>query len=161
MNLGTLLALSCTAASSGRKQTSNTQLQKHTSYNYKELSSDALNLKASAPYPNQSEHPSALEQFGSIFMQQQKKKPKPVKEERSSEAAGIFMESWQASLPPLHAAGSSGVPLRAQTLHGSAVSLHETLTTHAASSVTSHFRRCQLQFHRSYQFCLRCFGLGS
>ncbi|XP_077182305.1 uncharacterized protein LOC143832190 [Paroedura picta] len=149
------------ATITGRKPTSTTELQKLTSYDYKELASEAVNLTAHSPYISQSEHPSTLEQFGSIFPQPPKKKSKPLKEERSPEAAGIAMEPWQSSLPPLHAAGSSKTPPRAQTLHLSAVSLHQTSNSHNASSATSRFRRCQLRLHRSFHSCLRCFGFGS
>lgn len=120
-----------------------------------------MNLAAHSPYASQSEHPSTLEQFGSIFPQQPKKKSKPLKEERSPEAAGISVEAWQASLPPLHVAGPSGVAERAHTLHISTVNLHPTTNTPRAASVTSHLRRCQLRLHRSYQLCLNCLGLES
>ncbi|KAF7249514.1 hypothetical protein EYD10_04254 [Varanus komodoensis] len=142
------------ATSAGKKNTSKTQLQKLMSCNYKELSSSAMDT-------SQSEHPSSLEQFSSIFTQQPKKKSKPLKEERNPEAAGISMEAWQASLPPLHVAGPSDMPPRAQTLHLSTVSLQQTASVSTASSVASHFYRCRLQLHRSYQLFRRCFGLGS
>ncbi|XP_042308754.1 rab11 family-interacting protein 2-like [Sceloporus undulatus] len=139
------------AISVGKKPTSKTQLQKLISCNYKELSSDAVNT-------NQSEHPSSLEQFSSIFSQQPKKKSKPLKEERSPEAAGISMEAWQASLPPLHVAGPSHMPPRAQTLQPSTVSLQQTTSSSTISSVPGHLRRCRMRLHRSYRFCRRCFG---
>ncbi|XP_048347575.1 rab11 family-interacting protein 2-like [Sphaerodactylus townsendi] len=140
------------AALAGRKPASTIQLQKLTSHNYKDLSSEAMNL---ADCSSQSEHPVTLEQFSSIFTLPPNKKSKPLKEERSPEAAGIAMEPWQPSLL-LRAAGPSEIPPQAQTLHLSTVSLHQT-----TSSTTSRFRRCQLRLHRSYHSCLRCFGLGS
>ncbi|KAH0629943.1 hypothetical protein JD844_012437 [Phrynosoma platyrhinos] len=154
-NFVTLLALPYPIAISfGKKPTSKTQLQKLISCNYKELSSDAMNT-------NQSEHPSSLEQFSSIFSQQPKKKSKPLKEERSPEAAGISMEAWQASLPPLHVAGPSHIPSRAQTLQPSTMSLQQTTSSSTISSVPGHLRRCRMRLHRSYQFCRRCFGFSS
>lgn len=152
---------SLTAAIAGRKPTSTTQLQKLPSYNYKELSSETVNLTAYSPYVSQSEHPSTLEQLSSIFTQPSRKKSKPLKEERSPEAAGIAMEAWQASLPPLHAAEPSKIPSRAQTLHLSPVSLHQTTSTPHTKAATGRFRRCQLCLHSSYHSCLRCFGFGS
>ncbi|XP_061473625.1 rab11 family-interacting protein 2-like [Rhineura floridana] len=149
------------AISAGKKATSKTQLQKLISWDYKELFPDAMNLAANTAYTSQSEHPSTLEQFSSIFTQQPKKKSKPLKEERNPEAAGISMEAWQASLPPLHVAGPSDIPPRAQTLHMSTVSLQQTTSTATPSSATRHFHRCRMQLHRSYQFFRRCFGLGS
>ncbi|XP_032996380.1 rab11 family-interacting protein 2-like [Lacerta agilis] len=144
------------ATSAGKKTTSKTQLQKLISCNYKELAPDAKNLAANS---SESEHPSTLEQFSSIFTQQLKKKSKPLKEERNLEAAGISMEAWQTSLPPLHVAGPSDIPPRAQTLHLSTVSLQQTTSTATASSVTRHFHRCRMHLSRSYQFFRRCFGL--
>ncbi|KAJ7316607.1 hypothetical protein JRQ81_002769 [Phrynocephalus forsythii] len=141
------------AISVGKKPTSKTQLQKLIPCNYKELSSNAMNA-------TQSEHPSMLGQFSGLFPQQPKKKSKPLKEERNPEAAGISMEAWQASLPPLHVTGPSDIPPRAQTLHLSTVSLQPTPSA-STMSVPSHFRRCQMRLHRSYQFCRRCFGLSS
>ncbi|XP_053152429.1 rab11 family-interacting protein 2-like [Hemicordylus capensis] len=149
------------ATTSGRKTGPSTQMQKLIPYNYKELPSDAGYLTAHSPSISQSEHPSTLEQFGSIFSQTPKKKSKPLKEERSPEAAGICMEAWQTSLPSLHVAGPSGIAARAQTVHISTVSLHQTTHSPTASSLTSHFRRCQLRLHRSCQFCLQCLGQGS
>ncbi|XP_062826229.1 rab11 family-interacting protein 2-like isoform X1 [Anolis carolinensis] len=143
------------AISVGKKPTSKTQLQKLISCNYKGLPSDAVNA-------NQSEHPSSLEQFSSIFSPHPMKKSKPLKEERNPEAAGISMEAWQASLPPLHVAGPSHLPPRARTLHPSTVSLQQTNTSSSTTSfVPGHLHRCRMRLHRSYQFCRRCFGLGS
>ncbi|KAM6470811.1 uncharacterized protein PHA67_021000 isoform 1-T1 [Liasis olivaceus] len=152
-SLGSSLHMA-SATSVGKKSISKPQLQKLISCNYKELPSDVMNT-------TQSEHPSTLEQFSSIFSQQPKKKSKPLKEERSPEAAGISMEPWQASLPPLHTIGHSDIPPRAQTLHLSTVNLSQTTNIALASSVTSRFHRCRIQLHRSYQFCRRCFGVGS
>lgn len=143
-----------TASCVGKKSISKPQLQKLISCNYKELPSEVTNTI-------ESEHPSTLEQFNSIFSQQPKKKSKPLKEERSPEAAGISMEPWQASLPPLHTVGHSDIPPRAQTLHFSTVSLQQITNIAPASSVINRLHRCRMQLHRSYQFCRRCFGVGS
>nr|XP_020645894.1 rab11 family-interacting protein 2-like isoform X2 [Pogona vitticeps] len=142
------------AISVGKKPTSVTQLQKLIPCDYKELSSNPVNT-------TQSEHPSTLEKFSNLFTQQHKKKSKPLKEERNPEAAGISMEAWQGSLPPLHVAGPSDIPPRALTLHLSPVSLQPTPSASTTNSVPSHFRRCQMQLHRRCQFCRRCFGLMS
>ncbi|XP_039190046.1 rab11 family-interacting protein 2-like [Crotalus tigris] len=152
-SLGSSLHMT-TATCVGKKSISKPQLQKLVSCNYKELPSEVTNT-------TQSEHPSTLEQFNSIFSQQPKKKSKPLKEDRSPEAAGISMEPWQASLPPLHTVGHSDIPPRAHTLHFSIVSLQQITNIAPASSITSRFHRCRMQLHRSYQFCRRCLGVGS